>query len=141
MQTTDGAGVFRTETSPGFGLSVAFEDDGRVAYAYLIDSSNQIIADVWLYNRVPAPLAPEWHDRSAAPFLNPARYVRTQAHPIPARDASDVSFRWLEVPEHGVVVEIILRGDLIGRIWPGARPGWSASACSGPLAAGPSDEG
>lgn len=132
----DKAGVFQAETSPGFGLSVAFEDDGRVAYAYLIDSADQIIADVWLYNRAQTPLAPEWHDRSAAPFLNPARYVRTQAHPTPARDLSDVSFRWLADPDRGVVVEILLRGDLIGRIWPGAKPGWAAAALSGPLASG-----
>lgn len=137
---SEGAGVFHAETSPGFGLNVVFEDNGRVAYAYLIDSLDQIIADVWLYNRAPTPLAPEWHDQSAAPFLNPARYVRTQAHPIPARDPSDVSFQWRADPEHDVVVEIFLRGDLIGRIWPGAKPGWAASARSGPLASGPADE-
>jgi hypothetical protein len=136
---TDEAGVFHTETSPGFGLSVDFEDDGRVGYAYLIDSSDQIIADVWLYNRAPTPIAPEWHDGSAAPFLNPARYVRTQAHPTPARDPSDVSFRWLADSEHGVVVEIFLRGYLTGRIWPGAKPGWAAGARSGPLASGPEE--
>ncbi len=133
---TDEADVFHTETSPDFGLSVVFEDNGRVAYGYLIDSSDHIIADVWLYNRAPTPLAPEWHDRSAAPFLNPARYVRTQAHPTPARDPSDVSFRWLADLDHGVVVEILLRGDLIGRIWPGAKPGWAAAALDGPLARG-----
>ena len=140
MQMTDEAGVFHTETNPGFGLSVDFEDNGRVAYAYLMDSSDQIIADVWLYNRAATPLEPEWHDVSAAPFLNPARSVRTLAHPAPACDPSDVSFRWLNDREHDVVVEIFLRGDLIGRIWPGAKPGWAESARSSPLASGAAHE-
>ena len=135
---SDDLGVFHTETSPGFRLSVVFEDDGRVAYGYLvdIDSPDKIIGDVWLYNRAPTPPAPEWHDRSAAPVLNPARYVRPQVHPNPARDPSDVSFRWLTDPDHGVVVEILVRGQLAGRIWPGAKPGWAAAALDGPLARG-----
>jgi hypothetical protein len=136
----DGEAIFRAEANPGFGLSVAFEDDGRVAYAYLIDSSDQIIADVWLYNRTPAPHAPEWRDRQAAPYLNPVRYVRPEGQPRPARDASEVEFRWLGDARRGATVEIFLRGLLIGRIWPGAKPGWAASARSGPLAVGPEDD-
>ena len=135
---TEDAGVFFAETNPGFGLSVDFEDDGRVAYVYLVDSSGEIIADVWLYNRAPTPSAPEWHDPPVAPYLNPAHYVCAQAHPTPARGPTDISFRWIADPVRGVVVEILLRGDLLGRIWPGAKPGWAAAAArSGPLAMGP----
>ena len=32
------------------GYSAVFEDDGKVAYAYLLDDG-RIVADVWLYNR------------------------------------------------------------------------------------------
>jgi hypothetical protein len=33
---------------------VIVEDDDRVAYAYLV-REGRILADVWLYNRMPAP--------------------------------------------------------------------------------------
>jgi len=55
----------------GTGYSAIFEDDGKVAYAYRLDNG-KIVADVWLYNRAVAPEAPEWRDRSKAPFFEPS---------------------------------------------------------------------
>ena len=52
--------------------AIVIEDDGRVGYAYFLDSRGDICGDVWLYNRCPAPDVPEWHDPSGAPFANPS---------------------------------------------------------------------
>ena len=56
------------------GYSVIFDDDGRVAYAYLLAPDEHIVSDVWLYNRCESPLQPEWPDQEKIPFANPASY-------------------------------------------------------------------
>jgi hypothetical protein len=51
---------------------VIVEDDDRVAYAYLV-RDGRIVTDVWLYNRMPAPQRPPWHEPGPVmPFLNSA---------------------------------------------------------------------
>jgi hypothetical protein len=41
------------------GSTIVIEDDGRVAYAYFYSPENEIVGDVWLYNRCRAPIATE----------------------------------------------------------------------------------
>jgi hypothetical protein len=43
--------------------AIVLEDDGRVAYAYLI-IEGQMVGDVWLYNVSPAPDVVDWKDAS-----------------------------------------------------------------------------
>jgi len=64
--------------SPDGRLSVMLEDDGRVAYAYLLQDG-KVVGDVWLYNVVETPERVDWKDRSQMPFLNPKRFCSTAA--------------------------------------------------------------
>lgn len=76
--------------------SVLFEDDGKVAYAYLRDGA-RVVADVWIYNCGDAPETPEWKlpdARSRLPFTNPRGYVRDEPRPV-VRNASDIGCRWI----------------------------------------------
>lgn len=50
MDDGDDDGIFVSSTSRDPQYSAVFEDDGEVAYGYLL-SDGQIISDVWLYNR------------------------------------------------------------------------------------------
>jgi len=55
------------------------DDDGRTGYGY-VTNSQELIADVWLYNRLPAPEEPEWHFRPPdPPFLNPRHFCMDNA--------------------------------------------------------------
>ena len=74
------------------GYSAVFEDDGRVAYAYLLHE-NRIVSDVWLYNRIAAPPEPEWRDRSKAPFANPQGFAASDPFP-PVASEAEVVFAW-----------------------------------------------
>ena len=104
------------------------EDDGRVAYAYLM-SDGKIVADVWLYNVAETPENTHWRDKTQLPFLNPAKYCTagTVAR-ITGRSHVDCTL----VLGH---VEIRVEGELIALLKPGVKPGWSRlAACDGPLA-------
>jgi hypothetical protein len=122
--------VVRDPKSP---YEVAFEDDGRVAYAYLRHDA-KIVSDVWLYNSAPTPAQPEWRDRSKMPFLNPQGFVTDKRPPVPSRP-EDVSARWVYDGDELKEVEIFLKGELWAKLAPGVKPGWSKAAAKvGPLA-------
>ena len=108
------------ESTTGFALVI--EDNGRVAYAYLLDRE-RIVGDVWLYNGIVPPGEPEWHDPSKLPFANPSGYTRDDSVE-PLRDESRVAVSW--VVAGGTVKEARLAID--GTLWavlrPGAKPGW-----------------
>ncbi|MBN4055074.1 hypothetical protein JYT15_01045 [Acidimicrobium ferrooxidans] len=107
---------------------VVLEDDGRVAYAYLLDNES-IVGDVWLYNVVEDPEAVDWQDQSAMPFLNPAQYSTSEVLDR-IRDDSDVCCFWAA---QGVAVTV--GGVLWAHLESGSKPGWSRKAkVSGPLA-------
>ena len=74
--------------------AVVIEDDGRVAYAYLLDADGKICGDVWLYNRGPAPKEPEWTDREKAPFANPEAFIAPAAELSPPTSADGFSVEW-----------------------------------------------
>ncbi|MEZ2220138.1 hypothetical protein [Rhizobium sp. RCC_161_2] len=122
-------------TDPASGCRVYFEDDGRVAYAYLVAADGQIIADVWLYNRGKAPAEPEWHDNETMPFANPAEFVRTDKPFNFAKRPSDITVLWEASEQYGLVARIYIHNELFGILTPGAKPGWSVLATrDGPLA-------
>jgi hypothetical protein len=115
------------------GHSAVFEDDGRVAYAYLLDG-DEIVADVWLYNCVAAPEQPEWRDPSKAPFLNPRGFASTEQFP-PVADESEVAFSWSHETEGQTALRLFIRGDYHARLVHGSKPGWcKLAARNGPLA-------
>ncbi|WP_105375094.1 hypothetical protein [Neorhizobium huautlense] len=120
---------------PVSGSRVVFEDDGRVAYAYLLSSEGEITSDVWLYNRSPTPKKATWHDRKAAPFLNPAEFVRTDiAFALPEHPA-DIMVVWDVIEKPNVSLCIHIHEELVGILATGSKPGWSLLAANdGPLA-------
>lgn len=115
------------------GHSAVFEDDGRVAYAYLLDG-DEIVADVWLYNNAATPEEPEWRDPSAMPFLNPRGFASSEQF-TPAADESEVEFKWSRDAEGEPVLRVFIRGDYHAMLVPGSKPGWcKLAARDGPLA-------
>ncbi len=112
------------------GCSLVIDDDGRVAYAFLRGPDDDIIGDVWLYNRVPCAEPPDWTDATQAPFLNPASMARALEGRAP--EADELSVEWTL---DGVLLlaDVKLRGELLARLSPGSAPGWNVLA----LEAGP----
>jgi hypothetical protein len=110
-----------------------FEDDGRVAYAYLYKGS-EIIGDVWLYNVCPAPLEPEWKDRSKIPFANPKTFISNRIIK-PVSSQNELTVVWeKDENDNLLIVLIYLRDELFAGIAPGSKPGWSKlSIKNGPL--------
>lgn len=107
---------------------VVIEDDGRVAYAYLL-SGGKIVSDVWLYNVEENPQKVDWKDHSQMPFLNPDKYCLGEKSDRLYRD-SQVTCIW---SNDGVVIAV--DKILCARMESGIKPGWSRQAClEGPLA-------
>jgi len=120
---------------PISGYSAAFEDDGRVAYGYLLDPDQKIIRDVWLYNRCTTPREPEWQTPDLLPFANPMDYARDHSGFTPVQDASDVTVAWVWLNDNRMHAIISIRGDVFGIIENGTKPGWARMAAKdGPLA-------
>lgn len=120
--------------SPDGKHAVVVEDDGRVGYAYLLDSKGTICGDVWLYNRSPAPEEPEWSHRQEAPLANPAFYVDACQQPSLPNSVDDISLEWR--CDKGLdEAKIFIHRELAAKLVDGAKPGWSALAKrDGPLA-------
>lgn len=109
--------------------AVVLDDDGRVAYAYLLENEN-VVGDVWLYNVVDSPESPEWPDPSNAPFLNPKDFCKTNEKLSRLDDESAVTCGWFEGG-----VDVSIEGRWVARLVRGAKPGWSLLAAKrGPLA-------
>lgn len=114
-------------------LSVVVEDDGRVAYAYLLGEENHIVGDVWLYNRCGAPREPEWTTLQAAPFANSAEFVKLDASFVCLK-YPDVDVQWIWESCKWIAT-IWANGRLIAKLGEGDKPGMSALALQdGPLA-------
>jgi len=108
------------------GFSIVFDDDGRVAYGYLL-KDDHIVSDVWLYNHNEPSEKPEWQDSNLMPFVNPRGYASPSIL-LPANSEEEVSIQWNY--EKGMLTEaiILLRGRIIGKLRPGIKPGWSLMA-------------
>lgn len=111
------------------GYAVVFEDDGRVAYGYLLDPKGKIVGDTWLYNRCETPEKPEWTDLENAPFANSAEYVNIHDEFIPVNDFfSEVNAEFEIQEDSKIRANILIRGDLFGVLEEGANPGWARLA-------------
>lgn len=100
--------VYGEFTDRNSGYSVVFDDDGRVAYAYLLDDHASIVADVWLYNRCETPAQPESTSPENMPFANSLAFSKNHAGFSVVGDISDVSVRWT----NGEIIEaqVLIRG-------------------------------
>jgi hypothetical protein len=114
--------------------SVLIEDDGRVAYAYLLEYGD-VVGDVWLYNQEAAPDDSNWANQSS-PYLNPAEYLLSGAGIKPIKSESEIRCEWAESLNDGTIeVGIWLHDRFIAQIEMGSKPGWSVLvAKDGPLA-------
>lgn len=115
--------------APSSDLQLIVEDNGKVAYAYLL-REKRIVGDVWLYNQAPTPDEPEWKDRGQMPFLNSSRYCTQPGDFKPLKSLDDISVDWLQ---DGAAIKI--RGALFATVAVGQKPGSSKFAAhDGPLA-------
>jgi len=117
------------------GFSVVFDDDGKVAYSYMLDQDESIIADVWLYNRCEAPSEPEWRDPDNMPFANPVGFVKDEVKMVVANNIEDVRVDWNLSGDNLIQASVYIRKSLVAILVEGAKPGWSSMALKdGPLA-------
>ncbi|TFF33894.1 hypothetical protein [Mucilaginibacter psychrotolerans] len=113
--------------------AVNIEDDGRVAYAYLTFYGD-VVSDVWLYNRLPAPVDAFFNAEDGQP-LNPDEYIKPGITVKPIAAEADITCEWDESKDGDVEVAILLHGKFIAELLPGAKPGSSVLvAKDGPLA-------
>lgn len=113
--------------------SVVVEDNGRVAYAYLLFYED-VVADVWLYNQADAPPG-SFLNTDELPALNPSAYIKPDFCIRPVIDPSDIKCEWDEISDGTLEVDILIRDKFIAQLIPGAKPGWSVGvAKDGPLA-------
>ena len=112
-------------------FSVKIEDDGRVAYAYLLEDTT-IVGDVWLYNQLDTPTVGAW-DRSQMPFLNPIDFVDGRTI-RPILNNSDVEIKW-EYLNESIEARVFIRKELVAILRPNELPSWSLFVRKdGPLA-------
>ena len=107
------------------------EDDGQVAYAYLL-RREKIISFVWLYNRLPP--SDDFEVRlPSRPVLNPLPFLKEGSlvmHP----DPSDFSAIWLKRKKE-VQAAIYISGKLHAILSDDSSPGWSVLVqLDGPVA-------
>jgi hypothetical protein len=131
----DGAGVFASSTSDDPRYAAVFEDDGQVAYGYMVIDKT-IVSDVWLYNSANTPVTPPWRDGpEGLPFCNPTDFAGVDRFE-PVKDDEDISFLWVYGPDKvPIAVEFWIRGKRHGRVTTDSKPGWCVLATKdGPLA-------
>jgi len=134
MEPTGPIDILCVFTSDDGNRSVVIEDDGRVGYAYLLDRDKHICGDVWLYNRCPTPIEPEWHDREGAPYANPVPFVDDREIFALPRSADDFSVEW-KCKDGSYFAWVYIKATLAAILAGGHKPGWSVLvAKDGPLA-------
>lgn len=127
--------LFSTQITCEFdeNYAVLIEDDGRVAYAYLL-AYGDVVGDVWLYNQMPAPTNSNWHEQ-AMPYLNPAEYIDTKTTVSAIQDKSEIRCEWTESNDGLIEVAVWIRDKFIAQMESGSKPGWSVLVVKdGPLA-------
>lgn len=124
--------TLRTFFENDLGCSLVIDDDKRVVWAYLRSPDDDIVGDVWLYNRVAPDADVDWDDVSRAPFLNPPHLARPFEGPPPTWD--DFEVRWTyDGPL--LLADVYVHGALLARLSPGSAPGWNVLALAdGPCA-------
>ena len=117
--------------NPAF--SIIIEDDGRVCYGYLLEV-DEIVADVWLYNTQETPEDMPWSEAFPLPFLNQKSYV-DQERVLRIENENDIRVQWFADCSSLKHVDIYIKEELIARLKPNAKPGWSTRVLKdGPLA-------
>lgn len=112
--------------------SVIIEDNGRVAYAYLLQGDN-ITGEVWLYNQQATSEEPEW-DKEKMPFLNPPVFIKENIPPVLNSEEIKVDWTLSEEMTFDKVL-IFIRHKLVAMLTIGSTPGWSLLVSKdGPLA-------
>lgn len=115
------------------GYSVVFDDDGRVAYAYLLNHQGNIISDVWLYSQCKTPKEPEWKTSNNMPFANSVEYSKEHTGFSKVDEMSDISIDWHS--DELIEARVLIRRELFAVLQEGEKPGWCCMAKkSGPLA-------
>lgn len=115
--------------------SAVFEDDGRVAYIYLLYDGN-IINDVWIYNVGSTPKISPWTKAGAKPpFKNSKRFVVDGAFDR-VQLAEEIEFRWRAARgDRFDCLEIWVRGVFHADITEKTKPGrCRLASIDGPLA-------
>ncbi len=113
--------------------SAVIEDDGRVAYGYLL-LDGKILGDVWLYNRVDAPAENQWRRPARMPFLNSRDYIDLASH-VRFDDQTAIRMQWIEESEDGPHATIYYHSEIVAKIYVHSKPGrCRAAAKDGPLA-------
>lgn len=89
------------------------EDDGKTAYAYLIENG-KFISDVWLYNVVPSPYTPEWQEKNAQdlmPFTNSVEYLNDEKFELPT-SPEQIGVDWEKENDNTIIAKIFIRDEL-----------------------------
>jgi len=114
-------------------FTLTFEDNGKVAYAYL-KKDEEIVGDVWLYNRGSTPDVPEWQEPKNLPFSNPSAYTADGGLMLQPVGAEDVQVNW-EDESGNLEAYIYVFENLYGVVGSGDKPGYARYAAkNGPLA-------
>lgn len=127
---TDTTWCFKDDTGD---FEVWIDDCDKVCSAFL-RHHDEVVGDVWLFNRGETPPEPEWRDKNNIPFKNSLEFAfPALVYKLP-QGADDCSVEWSRhlgkviatISFHDRVVAILMEGEL---------PGWSAMARrDGPLA-------
>jgi hypothetical protein len=120
-------------TSPCGVYFLTFEDDGKVAYAYL-KKGKEILGDIWIYNRCPAPGRSEWKDRKNIPFANCKEYITDEGRIETQVAWDDIRVKWDYVGEQPRAYVYIF-DELVAHVSVGEKPGYARYASKdGPCA-------
>ena len=107
--------------------TLTFEDNGRVAYAYL-KKNQEIVGDVWLYNRCLAPEIPEWdNNKGNIPYANTKSNITKEGKIEENVGVDDVRINWDEEDDHPVAYIYIFE-NLYGVIGVNDKPGYARFA-------------
>jgi hypothetical protein len=112
--------------SPYNSFILTFEDDGKVAYAYL-KKNGKIVGDVWLYNRCGIPRIPEWTDPNNIPFANCNGYMSEEGLMNQEVEIGHVLVDW-EQEETGPIAYVYIFENLYGVVGLNDKPGYARFA-------------
>lgn len=128
-----GNGIMVDFISPCGEFRLTFDDDGKVAYAYL-KKGTTIVADVWVYKRCPTPEKPDWTDRHNLPFSNCKEFVTNEGHFDKAVALDDIRVEWQYLGGQQRALVYLFNG-LVAIVGVNDKPGYCRFASKdGPLA-------